>query len=421
MPKKISENTEYLQLDEEIRGMQYLARIFPFLFIKEQRKQIACFRSELDELRCLPDKFNTLFVSRGWVCYETMNKELLSRCIELGQIGDYDGAEQELVSYYNGDIRYLVIPLRNTSGFRKRYGLLEKALDDYHSGRYYSCTPLFLMIIDGAVNEVLKKNQGLFAQNNDLVLEDSIVGNESGLPALVKILSKSRKQTTTDVIPIPYRNGIIHGMDLGYDNVLVATKSLALLFAVAEWIRQHEKQKPTPQVTGLRQTLVDYAKLKKKLNAQRRLIDAWTPRSFDSADFESFIPGPESPEQRVCDFFNYYKVKNYGKMAELLSDRSNNSLSKEAGYVRNMLENIKCVDYRLLSVDDKAPAVSEVSSQVTVDRLNGIQKVIEVRCRLLYQAARDSKSVMCRYEAGGQWFILDTLLCEILNQAYREY
>ena len=86
MPKKISENTEYLQLDEEIRGMQYLARIFPFLFIKEQRKQIACFRSELDELRCLPDKFNTLFVSRGWVCYETMNKELLSRCIELGQI-----------------------------------------------------------------------------------------------------------------------------------------------------------------------------------------------------------------------------------------------------------------------------------------------------------------------------------------------
>lgn len=49
MSKKISENTEYLQLDEEIRGMQNLARIFPFMFTKEQRKQIACFRAELDK------------------------------------------------------------------------------------------------------------------------------------------------------------------------------------------------------------------------------------------------------------------------------------------------------------------------------------------------------------------------------------
>lgn len=49
MSQKISENTEYLQLDEEIRGRQYLARIFPFLFTKEQRKQIASFRAELDE------------------------------------------------------------------------------------------------------------------------------------------------------------------------------------------------------------------------------------------------------------------------------------------------------------------------------------------------------------------------------------
>lgn len=49
MSQKISENTEYLQLDEEIRGMQYLAKLFPFLFTKERRKQIASFRAELDE------------------------------------------------------------------------------------------------------------------------------------------------------------------------------------------------------------------------------------------------------------------------------------------------------------------------------------------------------------------------------------
>lgn len=422
MSQKISDNPEYLKLDEQIQEMQQLARFFPFLFSKEQRKQIDDLRTNLYEQRVLPDQFNSLFANRGWVCYESMNNDLLIRCIELGKSGDFDGAELEMVSYYQGNIRYLVLPLRNTAGFRRRYDLLEKALNDYRSGRYYSCTPLFLMIIDGAVNEVLKKNQGLFAQNIDLVIDGSIVGHESGLPTLVKILSKSRKQTKTDEISMPYRNGIMHGMDLGYDNVLVATKALALLFSVGEWIRQYQKlmQPSRSQKIGSGQTLVDYNEFKKCLDYQKQLIAAWFPRSFDAVEFASYIPEQGSPEQRVCEFFEYYRKGNYGKMAGILSDLSNPSVGKEAGYVRDLLGNIKCIDYLLTGVDDKAPAVSEVSIQVTLELLTGIQKVIQVRSRLIYQAARNSKNVMCRSEAGGKWFILDILLNKIVNQVNRD-
>ena len=421
MSKKIADNPGYLQLDEEIRGIQYLERICPFLFTKEQRDQIANIRTCLDEQRTRPDEFNSLFVNRGWVCYETMNSDLLVRCIELGKDGDYEGAEQELVSFYQRDIRYLVSLLRHTPGFSSRFELFEKALDDYHNGGYHSCTPLFLMLIDGAVNEVLKKNQGLFAQNIDLVIDGSVVGHETGLPSLVKILSRSRKQTTTEAISMPYRNGIMHGMDLGYDNVLVATKALALLFAVAEWIRQYgkPKQEPKSNKIGLKQTIASYAQIMNRLKAQQRLIDAWTPRCFDSVDFATYIPEPGSPEQRVCELFDFYVKSNYGRMAELLADCLHYSVKKEASHVRSLLENIKCIKYHLLRVVDRAPAVTEVIARLTVDLLNGIQKVIDVKSRVIYQASRDSHSVMCRLEDGGQWFILDGVLNEIVNQASR--
>ena len=50
------------------------------------------------------------------------------------------------------------------------------------------------MIIDGAVNHVLKKNQGLFAQDVDLTLFDSIIGHEEGLSSLIQLMSKTRKK-----------------------------------------------------------------------------------------------------------------------------------------------------------------------------------------------------------------------------------
>lgn len=84
MSQKISDNPEYLKLDEQIQEMQQLARFFPSLFSKEQRKQIDDLRTNLYEQRVLPDHFNALFANRGWVCYESMNNDLLIRCIELG-------------------------------------------------------------------------------------------------------------------------------------------------------------------------------------------------------------------------------------------------------------------------------------------------------------------------------------------------
>jgi hypothetical protein len=242
MGEKIADSPQYKQLADQMLALGCLSTFLPCLLSKEQRREFKRMRMELEELRRLPDQFNELFLNRGWVCYYSMNGELIKRCVKLGQAGDLDGAEQEMVNYYQEDIRYLVLPLVNLPGFKERYDLLTKALDDYSAGRYYACVPIFLMIADGAVNQVLKKNLGLFADGQDLVLPDSVVGHKSGLASLVKALSVSHKATNTGEILIPYRNGILHGMDVNYDNVYVATKSLALLFTVADWIRDYLKR-----------------------------------------------------------------------------------------------------------------------------------------------------------------------------------
>ena len=67
---------------------------------------------------------------------------------------------------------------------------------------------------------------------------------------LAKILGNGRKKTTTEALSLPYRNGILHGRDLGYDNKMVAAKSWAALFAVREWaykVEQKEVNAPPEQ------------------------------------------------------------------------------------------------------------------------------------------------------------------------------
>ena len=54
-----------------------------------------------------------------------------------------------------------------------------------------------------------------------------------GLNALNRIFQKMRQKTVTDEITIPFRHGIVHGMDLGYDNRMVAAKCWAALFAAS--------------------------------------------------------------------------------------------------------------------------------------------------------------------------------------------
>ena len=54
-----------------------------------------------EELASIPDRFNDLFADRGWIIYELMNLEVAKAAIKKAESGDIDGAEDDLVNYYD--------------------------------------------------------------------------------------------------------------------------------------------------------------------------------------------------------------------------------------------------------------------------------------------------------------------------------
>jgi len=422
MSDKIADNPSFKNFEDQLRNLGYISSFMPWLLTKEQKQKLKHMKEELYELRNMPDRFNSLYLKHGWICFDSMNADLIKICVTLGENGNIEKGEQELINYFQGDIYYLISPLRNIPGFKERYNLLQKALDDYANNRYHACVPIFLMIIDGAVNQVLKKNQGLFAQDVDLTLYDSIIGHKKGLSSLIQLMLKTRKKTTVSPIGIPYRNGILHGMDVGYDNILVATKTLSTLFAVAEWIKHfcdnkhiepHKEQ--FQSIKEIYENLKAYKKEAKEIEIDRKMLNEWKPRDFSHTNFSIYKPVKGTPEYKIVQFMELYKSCNYGKMAEMLIDYSGKSVGIMAGKVRTWIGEIKCMNYQLLEVKDNAPAVSEIILSVTVSTKEEIIKQIKINSQLIYQIDRISPKPLIRGKQGGEWYIIDRIICDICN------
>ena len=423
MKSRISDNPQYKNLADQIQMIGCLSAWLPFLFTRDQRRNLKNMRNQIDELRRLPDEFNDLFIERGWVYFGSMNGDLVKNCVALGKTRDFVKAEQSLIEFYQGDIRYLVYPLRCLPGFKERYELFIKALDDYRECRYYACVPIFLMITDGVVNQVVKKNLGAFAENADLKLCDSAVGHSTGLPSLIKIMSATHKATNTNEIFIPYRNGILHGIDVNYDNVYVASKSLALLFAVADWVRDYSKERSVKPIddgaASNNRTVEDMVKSlsaivqqREELNRDKKKLEEWRPRNFENADFTHYLPDEDSPEYTVYQFFDFYTKSNYGKMASIFTGLKAESDGKLAGEIRTRLNDIKCIGFRIVGIVDQAAAVSDVNSLLSVIVNDGVRE-IEVKSRVLFLADKVSCNPLVRGDSRGQWYILNTVLYEI--------
>lgn len=238
---RIKDNPSHAELVESSTGMAALARVVGFLekfgiknnALSEAMKRVPGIVEQTKGLINLPDRFNDHFCARGWIAYESLNVDLMQRAVALADDGSIAGAEEHLVAHYTPEnMRFMLLRLYNIEQFRPRSELTEKVLDDYVSERYHAVIPVLLTIIDGFVNDI--EQTGFFAACTDLTAWDSIAAHSTGLSALCDVFTTSRMKTTDEEITLPYRHGILHGRDLGYGNKIVAAKTWAALFAVAD-------------------------------------------------------------------------------------------------------------------------------------------------------------------------------------------
>lgn len=417
---RIADNPSITKLQQNVQGAKQLMKLRPLLGLfgvhldDSIAEQLGQLDQSLQEIATLPDRFNDLFAERGWIAYETLKADVIRDAVELGETGDMVGAEQMLAEHFDRDtIEWGIKFLWAAEAFRPRERLARLALDDYLQGRYHACVPILLMIIDGFVNDV-SRSKGFFAEGTDLTAWDSIAAHDRGLQTLAALWRQGRKKTTIEPITVPYRHGILHGRDLGYDNRLVAAKLWAALFALREWalaVRDNRIEEPPPEPEP---NLLETLEQLRRTQQEKAELEAWKPRTEEQLaairrSGEPYQYEESSPEKALAELMYLWSRKNYGKIAQLVyrsiaGPPKNRKIGPIARDLRSLLDDKELLAFEILELQDQAAAVT--TARVAV-RYKKREEVIEkeLELRLLFLDEKGAPAV--RGKASGVWMVSD--------------
>lgn len=269
-----------------------------------------------------------------------------------------DQAERAFIEIYKdpGTLDFMVRMLMRFSGLRARMRLIESAREDYATGRHYSTVLVLLAVMDGFVNDFDVTHRGLHTRaEEEMVAWDSIVGHHLGLTNAHRTFTKSFSRTSAEEVHELYRNGIMHGNLVNFNNDIVATKAWNRLFAVADWATSRQKQsKPEEPEPTWRELL---AKIRQNEEAKKALAE-WKPHvvAEDDAGFH------DEPVYRVtADYLSCWQKRNYGRMAELVATLMRGATHGEtARMVRESCSGFELAAYSIHRLDFQAAAVCEV-------------------------------------------------------------
>lgn len=368
----MNENLKSLEkLKKDIKSMKLL---YPTLS-SDLRHKLSLLETELAQMETQVDLFIEYYSNYGWCVYDSISSSLLKNAITAFQDGGIDAGEKVLLTYYENDVKDIVCWLKDRSDILSmRYTLITQAFDDHFAKRYYASVPLFLIIIDGAVND-FTRSKGFFAEGTDVTAWDCLVGCSESLEKLKGIFNKGRNKTNADEIFMPYRNGILHGRDINYGNEYVSCKCVALLFAIADWINmksseddrkaKYEKEMTPPSFTEII--------LKLQKNKQDRMeIEKWKARQIQvGVD----VPATGNPEcyldypylKAVVEMFAAWKDKNFGQLALHLKSlfKYEQSEKKRAGECRKMFFDKDLMGFSILEVEERACSLSRILTEAT--------------------------------------------------------
>jgi hypothetical protein len=379
--------------------------------------------SELSEIKSqkemfkLPDQFNEIFAHSGWIAYETLNANVMKKAIEIAENSELIDAERFLADYYDEDtLKLATLRFNGHPEFCKRLRLVELAKDDYFAERYHACIPLLISLTDGLVNDI-SKHVGFFAENIDMTAWDSIAAHETGLQPLVKLLGSRRNKTNEEKIIIPFRNGILHGRELAFDNKIVAAKCWSTLFAVRDWAASIADGKKNPIIKE-QDSLSELLKRREESKRTSQLLEQWEPRTVQELNYlpssnSLNLPG-NSPEKAVADFVENWSRKRFKEMAEALRDPEDIPLGKKSGQVKQDFGEINVSSYEIRAIEDQAASASHVHLHLEFS-IEDKSKVKETWIRAIYQD--EENNPLTHGVSGGKWKIIQNGFNNIIYSA----
>lgn len=359
---------------------------------------------ELDELIASTDhflqfsaQFNDTFADRGWISYGWQNSSNAQAAFRAASAGDMAEAEDILVQAYSPEeVSFVLRQMTNLKCFSKRTELAKLAADDYANARYHASIPVVLALLDGMGQELT--GAGFLRQGARFVDDDSFVEIGPGLSRLIRTLTASRGGTSTSPLTIPYRHGILHGVDLNYANKMVAAKSWAALFAAGWYASQTENPQPLSpaQPSTFREFWTGISYTRKQTRELEALGASWKPRTRLEQQEALAALTPGTPEDVVHRFLQHWQAKNFGRMAELVREHKQQPQGSLAGRIRKKLP-VPPSSFVILSSDDSAPAAGWVEASIHWGEFTE-----QVRLRMLHF---DGDRTLPSNAGRGSWYI----------------
>lgn len=380
------------------RALHFTQPLLRLLGFKLDRAELKTLADKMSNFLQTTEAFNTLFAQRGWICHAWQNLPAAEAAVAAAKAGDFETAETILTDSYNDTTIDLHLNhMANLRCFQKRIPLARLAATDYAEGRYHACIPVVLALLDGMGQELT--GAGFLRQGARFIDNDSFVGIGPGMDALIRAFTSSRGGTTVDPIYVPHRHGILHGVDLGYANRMVAAKSWAALLAAGSYATMVEKsQVPKPEQRGLLETLVWAAEQDAKRKAGEQLFASWRRRAPSELERSMTAPIPGSPEAAAYEFVLAWTKKNFGAMAKATTDGRGANTHSLAGKIRRQLPSPPS-KFKLMSVSEEAPAAAWVTLQIEWPDF----KADDVRLRLLH---RNDEGLTPSNDSTGRWHIV---------------
>ena len=359
----------------------------------------------------LPDQFNSTFAEYGWIGYDSMPLDVMKESIKLANEVNLEEALNYLMnSYDEKSIEHIILRAKSRDHFEKRVRLLNLAKEDYLAARYHACIPLMLSLIDGLSGDV-SKHVGFFAEKSDFELFDSMVGHHTGLPFLKVIMNTTRKVTNEETISTPYRNGILHGRELNFNNKINAAKCWMLLDCIIDWADGFTSPKNPEKEISLIESL-------NSLNETNKLterINLWSKRKFDNDINWTILSKTQvpsnTPEYILLSFMESWQKAHWGKLVPLLLHCFNTSNKQIVKEIKDDYSPITLISFSILTVEDISPAKTDISMKVHIVK-NNLSSEKELQISLVY--ADKNGFPLLRGEPNGKWGIIQNGFSSIL-------
>lgn len=344
---------------EQIHGLRLLTRFIG----REQRPKLDALENQVRSLAKRVDQFYELLGARHWIFHETLPTEAVDRLLRL----PVDEAERALIALYS-DREQLDSFIRMTAfrlpAMTARRHLIELARDDFHAGRFYSVVLVLLSVMDGFVNDFEpQERRGLHARDeSEMKAWDSVVSHHLGLANAHRTFIKRFSKTSSEEVFELYRNGIVHGVLLNFNNDVVASKAWNRLFAVCDWATSRRKQAIDPEPDPSWGDLLGKVRATQEM---KKALDAWVPRVLTETD-AGFSDHPT--HVLSIEFLSAWRRQNFGRMGELLAAMvKEESQTKTAGMVRDQYENLRLEDFRVLRIGMTSPVAAKVHVELTFE------------------------------------------------------